>query len=473
MEKTKKSKLTIPQILVLGVIGTIIIGTILLSLPISNANGKSLNFMDTVFTATSIVCVNGLNLVAPAQQFSTFGKIVIMCLIEIGGIGFMSFIALILMLMKKKINFSERILIKESLNQNNDKGILKLIKKIFLYVAVLEIIGAILLSVKFIPEYGVKTGIFYSIFHSISAVCNAGIDILGDSSLMKYQSDSYISIVIMILVIIGGLGYTVWNEIILSIKKIFKRNVTGNKIFNEISTHTKIVLITTAILLISGTIFTFLLEKDNINTMGNDELGTKILKSSFFSTTLRSAGFETIDTNNVTTATKLISMIYIIIGGSPGSTAGGIKTTTLVILVFMIIGYFKGNENTVIFKRTVSQKILKRAIMLLLISIVFIITSIIGLLVTENVNKEPLESQSTIYEEDTSMVYVAYEVVSAYGTAGITLGLTPNLTNLGKIIIMILMIIGRVGSITISYAILKNSNNQKKFNYPECDILVG
>ena len=218
MEKTRKSRLTAPQILVLGVLISIFIGAVLLKLPISNNNGKSISFIDSIFTATSAVCVTGLNTVVPAQQFTNFGKVILMCLIEIGGIGFMSFIALLLMIMKKKIGLSERILIKESLNQNENKGIVKLIRKIFIYIGIIEIIGAIFLSIRFIPEYGIGTGIFYSIFHSISAVCNAGFDIIGDSSFIKYQYDGLVSITLMLLIIIGGLGYTVWIDLVNAIK---------------------------------------------------------------------------------------------------------------------------------------------------------------------------------------------------------------------------------------------------------------
>lgn len=473
MKKVKKYKFTVSQTLVLGVLGSILIGSILLRLPISNVEGKSIGFVDSLFTATSAVCVTGLNTIVPADQFSIFGKVVLMCLIEIGGIGFMSFIALILMIMRKKINLSEQILIKESLNQNNENGIIKLIKRIFLYIIVVEFIGAILLSIRFIPEYGLKTGIFYSVFHSISAVCNAGFDILGSTSLIKYQNDALVSIVVMLLIIIGGLGYTVWNDIILAVKKIFKRKSKLGKIFSELTVHTKIVLITTLILIVSGAIFTFLLEKDNSNIMKDDNIGTKILKSCFYSVTLRTAGFETVDTTNLTTASKFISIFYMFIGGSPGSTAGGIKTTTFAILIFMVIGYLKGYENTAMHKRTISQKILKRAIVIFAVSIIFVMTAIISLTITEDLYQEQQSAISQLNNTKFGFMDIIYEVFSAYGTVGVTLGITPNLSIVGKLIIMLLMFVGRVGPITISYAVLKKSNAQKKFNYPECDILVG
>ncbi|MBO5348256.1 MAG: Trk family potassium uptake protein [Clostridia bacterium] len=473
MEKTKKSKLTVPQTLVLGVLGSILIGAILLKLPMSNCNGKSISVIDTLFTATSAVCVTGLNTIVPAQQFTTFGKVVLMCLIEVGGIGFMSFIALILMIMKRKISFSERILIKESLNQNNEKGIIKLIKKVFIYIGIIEIIGAIILSIRFIPEYGAKTGIFYSIFHSISAVCNAGFDIIGNSSLIKYQYDGLVSITIMFLIIIGGLGYTVWSDLVDTIKKIFKSKIKITKACSELSTHTKIVLTTTLILIISGAMFTFFLEKDNVQIMKSDNVAQKILKSSFYSVTLRTAGFETIDSTELTTATKFISLIYMFIGGSSGSTAGGVKTTTFAIIILMVISYLKGQENTVVYKRTIPQKVLKRAIVIVSVSIFIVIASIMGLAITEDLRAEQQLPSSEMIEREIEFLDIFYEVFSAFGTVGLTTGITTKLSKLGKVIIMLLMFIGRLGPITISYAVLKKHNTQKNINYPESDLLVG
>ena len=464
MEKKQKTRLTAPQVLVLGVIGSILIGAILLKLPISNSNGKNINFIDSLFTATSAVCVTGLNTIVPAEQFTIFGKIVLMCLIEIGGIGFMSFIALLLMIMKKKIGLSERNIIKESLGQNNNKGIINLIKKIFIYLAIIEIIGAILLAIRFIPEYGFKTGIFYSIFHSISAVCNAGFDIIGSESLIKYQYDGLVSITIMILIIIGGLGFTVWDDIVDLIKKFFNKNMKINKIGNELSINTKIVLITTAILLVSGTMVTFFLEKDNIQIMKNDNTAQKILKSSFYSTTLRTAGFETIDSTELTTATKFISLIY---------AAGGVKVTTFAIIFLMIVSYLKGNENTIVYKRKIPEKLIKRAIVIVSVSIFIVIVSIMGLSIAEELHVEQVLPESETSIRAIGFLDIFYEAFSAFGTVGLTLGITSRLSIAGKMIIMILMFIGRLGPITISYAVLKKFNNNKNVNYPECDLIVG
>lgn len=473
MERKSKIRLTAPQVLVLGVIGSILIGALLLKLPISNNEGKNISFIDSLFTATSAVCVTGLNTIVPAEQFTTFGKIVLMILIEMGGIGFMSFIALLLMIMRKKIGLSERNIMKESLGQNYSKGIISLIKKIFIYLTVIEIIGAILLSINFIPEYGVKTGIFYSIFHSISAVCNAGFDIIGSDSLIKYQYNGLVSITIMMLIIIGGLGFNVWDDIVNLIKKIFNKKEKNNKIGKELSITTKIVLITTIILLVSGTLVTFFIEKDNVQIMKNDTTAQKVLKSGFYSTTLRTAGFETMDSTELTTATKFISLIYMFIGGAPGSTAGGVKVTTFAIMILMIISYLKGSENTNVYKRKIPEKLIKRSIVIVFVSIFIVMISIMGLAITESLHEEQLLSESETITETIGFMDIFYEVFSAFGTVGITLGITSKLSIGGKIIIMILMFIGKLGPITISYAVLNKFNNNKNVNYPECDLLVG
>lgn len=238
MERRKKTKLTATQSLVLGVVVVIFIGAIILKLPISNNEGRSIKFLDSLFVSTSCVCVTGLTTVVPSEQFSKFGQIVLMCLIEIGGLGFMSFIALILMFMGRKINLSDRMLIKESLNQNNVGGLIKLIKKIFLYTITFQIVGMLLLSIRFIPKYGVGEGLFYSAFHSISAFCNAGIDIIGRNSFSDYQYDILINVTLMLLIIIGGLGFTVWDDIFNTVKERINKN---SGIWRNLTIHTKIV----------------------------------------------------------------------------------------------------------------------------------------------------------------------------------------------------------------------------------------
>ena len=387
----------------------------------------------------------------------------------------MTFISLILMFIGRKINLSDRIIIKESLNQDTFSGMVNLIKSISKYTFIFELIGAIILSIRFIPEYGIKTGIFYSAFHSVSAFCNAGFDIIGTDSLARYSSDVLINITIMILIVIGGLGFTVWNDIFKSIKKGISEKLKIKRIWKEFSLHTKIVLTMTLILLVTGTLFMYILERNNISVMGNDNLGTKILKSAFQSTTLRTAGFSTIDQNELTTAGKFISICYMFVGGSPASTAGGIKTTTLAVLFICVINFILGKNEINIFKKSISFDIVKRAIVILAISIFIIIIAVFGLLISEiSMQEEIYTSEIASYKTFTFMD-IFFEAISAFGTVGLSLNATSGLSIIGKIIVSALMIIGRLGPITISVALFKNhkEKNENTVSYPKGNVLVG
>lgn len=387
----------------------------------------------------------------------------------------MTFISLILMFIGKKINLSDRIIIKESLNQDSFSGMVGLIKRIFKYTFIFEVTGAVLIAIKFIPEYGIKTGIFYSIFHSISAFCNAGFDIIGRNSLMKYSSDILVNITIMSLIIIGGLGFTVWSDIFKTLKKTLREKLKLRRMWKEFSVHTKIVLTVTIILIASGTIFIYGLEHNNVTVMGNDTQGTKILKSAFQSTTLRTAGFSTIEQQELTTAGKFISICYMFVGGSPASTAGGIKTTTLAILIICVINFILGKNEINIFKKNVSFDVLRRAIVIFAISIFVIIAGILGLLVSEISMQEEIYISQIAEFRTFSFMEIFFETISAFGTVGLSLGITAKLTSLGKLIIACLMIIGRLGPITISIALFKNKKekNENLVAYPKGNVIVG
>ena len=387
----------------------------------------------------------------------------------------MTFISLILMFIGKKINLSDRIIIKESLNQDNFSGIVNLIKSICRYTFIFELIGAIFLSIRFIPEYGTGRGIFYSIFHSISAFCNAGFDIIGANNFVKYDADVLINITIMLLIIIGGLGFTVWDDIFKSLKKGIREKLNIKRIWKEFSLHTKIVLTMTAVLLITGTLFIYGLEHNNITVMGNDSQGEKILKSAFQSTTLRTAGFTTIEQQELTTAGKFVSICYMFVGGSPASTSGGIKTTTLAVLILCIINFVLGKNEINVFKKNISIEIVRRAIVIFAISIFIVIIAIIGLLISEiSLQEERYSSEIASFRTFTFMD-MFFEVISAFGTVGLSLNVTAGLSSVGKIIIACLMIIGRLGPITISIALFKKRKENKEniISYPKGNVIVG
>ncbi len=387
----------------------------------------------------------------------------------------MTFISMILMFVGRKINLSDRIIIKESLNQDNFSGMVDLVKRIFKYTIVLEGLGALLLAIRFIPEYGTRIGIFYSVFHSISAFCNAGFDIIGTNSLVKYSSDVLVNITIMSLIIIGGLGFTVWSDISKTLKKSLKEKLKLKKMWKEYSLHTKIVLTTTIILLISGTVLIYGLEHNNITVMGKDNQCTKILKSAFQSITLRTAGFSTIEQQELTTAGKFVSICYMFVGGSPASTAGGIKTTTLAILILCVMNFIVGRNEINIFKKNISFEVLRRAIVIFAISIFIIIASVLGLLVSEFSLQEEIYSSKIAEFRTFSFIDVFFEVISAFGTVGLSLNVTAYLSSLGKFIIACLMIIGRLGPITISIALFKKQKekNENVVTYPKGNVIVG
>ena len=453
------------KILLISLIAVIIIGAFLLKLPI--CNNYPIKIIDSIFVATSATCVTGLTTIVPIEQFTIIGQVILLALIQIGGIGLMTLISVVIITVGKKLNLSDRIIIKESLNQDSFRGLAKLIKKICIYTFIVEVVGAALLAIRFIPDFGLGKGIWYSIFHSISAFCNAGFDLLGNNSLISYSGDWSICLTIMFLIIIGGLGFTVWDDIITNIK--------NKKKIHNLTVHTKIVLLITAILLLMGTIFTFILECDNMQTMNGDSLGTKILKSAFQSTTLRTAGFYSIPQSELTSVSKLLSICLMFIGGSPASTAGGIKTVTLGVIILLVINYIKGRQEINIFSRKISTNAINRAIVVISISIFIVIMAISMLLITENFERE--KNMDIQHSEDInlSIVDIVFEVVSAFATVGLTLGITTQLSFAGKIIVILLMIIGRLGPITISIALFKKHKEakQSKAQYPYGNILIG
>lgn len=434
------------QILALGFFIIILIGAIILSLPISTSSGKNTNFLDSMFTATSAVCVTGLVAVDTGTHWSIFGKFIIILLIQIGGLGFMTLSTIGVIILGKKISFSERLLIQDSINSGKLSGVVKLSKNIVLVSLLIEFIGAICLSFVFVPQMGFVKGSLYSLFHSISAFCNAGFDLFGNfSSLTSYKTNYIVNIVIMLLIILGGLGFAT----IFDIKE--KRK------FKKFSLHTKIVCVTSLVLIIVPSIMFFLIEMNNPNTIGDLNFADKILTSVFQVVSPRTAGFNTIDLNAMKDGTKFLTIVLMFIGGSPASTAGGFKTTTFAIILIAVISLIKEREHIEAFGRTISYKILNKALIILSIGFFLVFSGTMVLSLTN---------------EQFDFLTILYEVVSAYGTVGLTLGITTQLNIISKIVLMIIMFLGRVGSLTILYAFIKNTNNAKYF-YPKEDITVG
>ncbi|NLK95409.1 MAG: Trk family potassium uptake protein [Clostridiales bacterium] len=434
------------RILSIGFFVAIIIGAILLTLPISSANGEATNFLDSLFTSTSAVCVTGLITVDTGTHWSTFGQTVIILLIEVGGLGFMSFATMIAVLLGKKITLKERLVMQEALNTFSIQGMVRMVKYVLGFTFLVQIFGALLLSTQFVPEYGIIKGMGFSFFHSISAFCNAGFDLFGNfTSLTNHNTNSVIILTISFLIIIGGLGFTVWLEIY---------NYNGTR---KLSLHSKIVILITSLLLVIGTILFLAVEFENSNTIGNMGVKDKLLNSFFSSVTPRTAGFNSVDTNGTTNAGKLLTVILMFIGGSPGSTAGGLKTVTFGVILLTVISVIRGREDTEVFERRIPKEIVYRSFAIFIIAFTLVLTVAMILSITE---------------PDEKFIDLLYEATSAFGTVGITTGVTQRLSTVGKIIIMITMYLGRVGPLTVAFAIIR-SRKKTGIKYPKGKILIG
>lgn len=440
------------QVMVIGFGVVILFGGLILNLPIAAKSGKSVGLLNALFTSTSAVCVTGLVVVDTSTYWNEFGQLVIITLIQIGGLGFMTIATMFSLLTGKKINLRERLLIQESLNQRDLSGLVKLTRYIIMMTFAIEGIGALLLSMVFIPKLGLIKGIWYSVFHSISAFCNAGFDLMGIvsgeySSLTYFVDNSLINLVICGLIVLGGIGFPVLLDVI------------NNKKYSKLNVHSKIVINTTGILIAVGFLFIFIVEFNNKDTLGGLNMKEKLLSSLLQSITLRTAGYNTIDLSVLKESTLFLMIILMLIGASPASTGGGLKTTTVATLFLTVKSFILGKEDIEVYQRRISSTTVKKSLGIFFIG-VFVV--LFGTLMI------------TIVSPKFSLLESAFEVVSAFATVGLSIGSTPTLTTFGKIIIMILMFLGRVGSLTIFIALLSRTNKIKsKVRYAEGKIIVG
>lgn len=436
------------QILVVGFAIMILIGALILMTPFSSASGEWTDFVSALFTATSAVCVTGLIVVDTGTYWSGFGQFVIIALIQIGGLGFMTFTTLAFFIARKRIGLKERLVLQEGFNAYNLGGIVKYTKYVLLYTFTVELIGAVLLTIGFTPDYGLGRGIVMGVFHSISSFCNAGFDLIGNyRSITGYVDNYIITITIGMLIVIGGLGFFVASD-------IFKK-----RSFKKLVVHTKLVLIINIALLVVGMILFFLFEYNNPGTMKDLPLDVKILASWFQSVTPRTAGYNSLDLGAMTTASSFLTIILMFIGASPGSTGGGVKTTTFATILLTVVSVLKGKDEIEVFKKTIVINVVKRALSVVCIALFVVIVAIAILSFTE----------------DASFLEICYEVVSGFATVGLTMGITQELTTVGRLVIILTMFIGRLGPLTIALAVaqLQSSSHKGKYRYPDGDILVG
>lgn len=448
----KKLSLSTTHIILMSFLITILIGSLLLMLPISTANGVKVNYIDALFTATTSVCVTGLVTVPTFSTWSMFGQIAILVLIQVGGLGVIAFMTSFMMIINKKLKIKDYQLIQDAFSLNNLSGIKKFIKSVFIGSLIIELLGAISYMFVFIPEFGLK-GIWISIFNSVSAFCNAGIDVIGDVSLCNYVNNSLVNITTSLLIILGGLGFIVWWDILRVIRQYKCKRI---KCFKSLTLHSKIVLSSTFTLIFGGALLILLFEYNNVTTIGNFSFIHKIEASLFQSITTRTAGFATIPQENLTDQTVIICLILMFIGGSPVGTAGGIKTITIVSLLAVAISSIKNKKEVELFDRNLPIEITRKAVAIVLMSLTIVIISTLSLTLTI----------------DRDLTNIIYETVSATATVGLSRNLTPFLNNIGKIIIIITMYFGRVGPISLAIAFKSNKESSNIIINPTEEVSI-
>lgn len=467
---TKKSKKragfgrkhTAAQTIVLGFLAVILIGTLLLMLPVSSADRIFTDPLTALFTATSATCVTGLSVVTTASYWSLFGQIVILLLIQVGGLGFMSMAVLMALLLKRSITPKEHILVAESLGTGSSDGAAtSFMTLIVVGTFSAELLGALLLSFRMVPKYGAK-GIYYSVFHSVSAFCNAGFDVLGEDSMAAFSGDPWVLLVLSGLIVFGGIGFAIWADLFGKLSAGKRRaapsrilpNIVGRK--DRFSVYTRFVLIVTAFLLISGTALTAAMEWNH--ALAGMSVPDKLLNSFFYSVSMRTAGFSTFDCGNLSDPGKAVSVVYMMIGGASGSTAGGLKVSTVAILFFASWRIAFWNQEIVLFGRRIDQKVVLRAMTLVNIGIIFI--SVATLLL--------------VLFGDAGGMNCLYEAVSAYATVGLSSAGTAVFGIPSRIVLILLMFMGRVGILTILYAFAeKRARKRALITYPETKFLIG
>ncbi|MEH6943475.1 TrkH family potassium uptake protein [Bacillus sp. JJ722] len=438
--KVKAIKTSPPQFLIGLFILFLAIGTILLKSPI--ATTEQISWLDAFFTITSATTVTGLTVVDTGTAYTMFGQIVIMIWIQIGGLGIMSFAILIFVMLGKKIGFRERILIQQSLNQTSVGGVIRLVISLFLFAFTIEAIAAACLATRWVPEFGLAEGIYFSIFHAVSAFNNAGFGLL-PNNLVNYVGDPVINIVITLLFIIGGIGFTVLTDL------------WAKSSFKKLSLHSKVMIIGTLVINVVAMITIFLLEMDNPATLGKLTPSEQFWASYFQAVSPRTAGFNTIDLSQIEDSTAFVTMILMFIGAGSASTGGGIKLTTFIVIMFAVSTFLKGKKNIVIGKRTIDQNVVLKALAISTASLLFVVMAIFILTITE----------------DASLTEIMYEVLSAFGTVGLTMGLTYHLSAVGKLVLIFIMFLGKIGPLTLLFSLARKDTNTVR--YPTEDVLTG
>lgn len=438
------------RVLAAGFLLLILIGGVLLAMPFASVTGESIGLGNGLFTATSAVCVTGLIVVDTGTTFSLFGQLVLIALIQVGGLGFMVFATLIMVALGRRITLRDRMVMRESMNTTTLSGLARLTLWYGLLAVCIELLGAAVLCIRFVPLLGWGKGVYYSVWHAVSAFCNAGFDLFGGfSSLTSFAQDPVVLITIALLIILGGTGFAVIMEIL---EDRFR--------WKSFSLHTRLVLLMTGMLLLGGTIFFALAEWGNPKTLGSVEgFGNKLVNAFFQSTTMRTAGFNSIDLAALGDGTKLMSVLLMFVGASSASTGGGVKTTTVAVLLLAVWAVIRGDEEITVMGKRLNEGLVRRALAIVTVALVILLCATMALALAE--------------DGKASLIDLLFETASAAATVGVTSVGTPNLTVLSKVVLVPVMHLGRVGPLTMAFALANRQGKRAKIRYPEENITIG
>ena len=453
MARNKKFLLSTTQIILLSFLATILLGSVILALPISSASGEAVPYLDALFTATTSTCVTGLVTLPTVHTWSIFGQVVILLLIQVGGLGIITIMSGLMLLLNKKMGIGDRLLIQDAFNLNTMSGLVRFVKRVLFGTLIIEGIGAALYMLVFVPEFGAK-GIWISVFNSVSAFCNAGIDIIAENSLCNYATDFLVNAITSALIILGGLGYIVWWDVLRVMKSRTQKN---RRVFRHLTLQSKIAITATVGLILAGAVLIFVFEYSNPLTIGEMSLLDKIQVSFFQSVTTRTAGFASVPQENLTNASAAVSVILMLIGGSPVGTAGGMKTATVAVLVCSAFATIRNKNSATLFGRRISEDSVKKAVAVAVTFLAICAASTVLLMATS----------------DVSAADVVYEAVSATATVGLSRNLTATLNTAGKLIIIVTMYFGRVGPISLAVALGSKRESPNLISEPTEEISIG
>ncbi len=457
MIKKRRFRLKSQQLIPLSFLVAIMIGTALLKLPIATVEGESTSLLTALFTAVTSLCVTGLVVVDTYAHWTLFGKIVILIMIQIGGLGIIAVTSALMLMFRKKVSIGQQLMILDSFNLNTLSGVMHFLVKVFTGTLLVEGMGAILYMFVFIPQFGTLRGIWYSCFTSVSAFCNAGIDIIGPNSLIEYNHNYPVMITTMLLIVLGGLGYVVWFDINSGIDRGMKCRYPVRTVFKRLGEHTKLVINLTLVLIGFGSICVFIMEYHNPLTIGNMSIGDKVLNSLFQSVTFRTAGFAAVPQQALKDETCMVGLFLMFIGGSPIGTAGGVKTVTMFVVLLNAVAFIRSRNESVVFGKKIPLDLIRKATAIVTVSFVTSFILMILLMMTGNVN----------------LVDASYEIFSATATVGLSRNLTSTLNESGKIIVIIGMYLGRIGPISMGMFFSSGKEQKNKIRFAQGQYFVG